>query len=401
MGLVTRQYTYIPGRTIRSAEVNKNENTLYEVINGNLEDINLLDSTLTQRVLHEDVNPLVRDAEKYVSFVSSGLEVVDATAAGILKVAVASGIAYTVYGNKMYRTNTTAETYTLSNTDNGTYYLYIDHQGTFSDSDSPDPEDGRQAVAQLTVSGQPSSPGISVMDMRRMKLYDLPSHTITGCTMAVAGVTSCAVTAGQVEIGSLLLTATGTSPALDITNSSNYFEGSIAATQSWCYVYVTRLGTSLTWQAKLSASPPQYADTQGNTAGVLRYRAVGDNWYRCVGAVYRKSDGQMLPFYQNGDYVQYGTFLPVAQGSLATANIPAVSTLGYFHLYARTTAGEPGHVAIHPSGSSGDPVQMTPYGINDELWMCVQCATNASQQISCTLEYYATCSTMGYWLNIR
>ncbi|RJP57901.1 MAG: hypothetical protein C4541_09175 [Candidatus Auribacter fodinae] len=401
MGLVTRQYTYVPGRTIRSDEVNKNENTLYEEMNGNIEDINMKSATLTQRVFSDDVNPLVRDAEKYESFVSSGLVVADASSDGSAKVVISSGVAYTRYNDKLYRTLTNTETYTVSAEANGTYYLFIDYQGTFFDETDPDPGVGRQAVAQLTVNGFPGSPVVSVSDMRRMQLYDKPSHYITGCMLSYAGAYAISVSAGEVEIGNVFLQSAGGKSAIDITDSNNYFEGNISPVNSWCYVYAVRLGTSLSWDIQLSAQPPQYADTYGNTSGIKRYRQVDTNYYRCVGAVYRKSDGTLAQFFQNGNYVQYAEFRSVTAGSPTNANIPATGKLGYFQLYAQTLSGSVAEVYIRPAGSGGNYFTNQPNITNEKNWMYVICATNDSQQIDLTVNNNGSCLTVGYWMNIR
>lgn len=404
MGLITRQYNYVAGRTIRASELNTNENTIFNEINGNIQDVNLKSDTITERVLTDDINPLIRDADKYASFVVSGLNVADASLGDTARVSITEGTIYTIYNNKMYRKNTSSETYTLTNSDNGTYYLHVDYQGTFYDTASPDPTAGRQVVAKLEVSGQPSSPSITVTDLRRTKLYDLISHHIHGCILSYNGVNTFTVSAGTVEIDNMYLTNTAQSSAIDITDTANYFEGSVVGTSQWCYIYVARLGTSLQWTVKLSTEAPQYADTNDNISGVLLYRKYDSKFYRCIGAVYRDSSGNIRKFYQDGNYVQYDQFAQVADSSnsQAYAHIPAISSLGYFELKAHGSTAQSGTVEIRPAGSSGSYVTVhQAYGRTQHVY--ARCFTNSSQKIDVQINpaSITTVKTVGYWLNIR
>lgn len=404
MGLITRQYNYVAGRTIRASELNTNENTVFNEINGNIQDVNLKSDTLTERVLTDDINPLIRDADKYASFVVSGLNVADASLGDTARVSITEGTIYTIYNNKMYRKNTSSETYTLTNTGNGTFYLHVDYQGTFYDTVSPDPTAGRQVVAKLEVTGQPSSPSITVTDLRRTKLYDLISHHIHGCILSYNGVNTFTVSPGTVEIDNMYFTNTAQSDAIDITDITNYFEGTAVGNSQWCYVYVTRLGSSLQWTVKLSADAPQYADTNNNTSGILLYRKYNSTFYRCIGAVYRDSSGNIRKFYQDGNYVQYDAFEQVADSSdsQADAHIPDVSILGYFELTAHGSTAQSGTVEIRPAGSNGSYVTVhQAYGRTQHVY--ARCFTNSSQQIDVQINSASitTVKTVGYWLNIR
>jgi|GEM_PF-3424496 len=407
MGLINRQFNYFSGRTIRASELNKNENTLYDVLNGNLEDINIKTNTLTERVLADDINPLVRDAEKYASFVSAGLETVDSSVSQNAKVTISAGIVYTVYNGKMYRKETGAQTYSISHTENGTYYLHIDYQGTFSDAVSADPGAGKQVIAKLVVSGLPSSPVIAVTDLRNMKLYDLSSHYLHGCEIKYTGANTICVEAGIAELSGVLYSNSADSGNIDITSLSNYFEGSVAGTSSWCYVYVSRFGNSKQWEVKLSVNPPQYSDTAFNTQGKKVYRYADTKFYRCVGAVYRLSSGNILTFYQRGNYIQYETFQAVNAGTASGANIPAISNLGNFELEAVAGNAQYAEAKLRPSGSTGNYFKVgysspVAHEMHDSAY--VVCATNDSQQVEFTQNVSggtSLCRTAGYWMSIR
>lgn len=407
MGLVSRQYNYVAGRTIRASELNKNENILYEAINGNIEDINIKNATLTERVLTQDINPLVRDAEKYLSFVAQGMQVDDASISQSPKVSISSGIIYTVYNGKMYRIATGNETYSLSNTENGVYYLHVDYQGIFSDTPSGDPGNGKQVIARLTVTGLPSSPSISVTDMRNMRLYDVSSHYLHGCEIRYTGAHTISVEAGIVEIGGVFYNNTANSENIDITSISNYFEGAVAGNSSWCYVYLTRLGTSKQWEIKLSSTPPSYSDTALNNQGKLIYSWSESRFFRCIGAVYRDSSGNILKFYQRGNYIQYETFQAVSAGTASFANIPAISRLGNFEIEAVAGNAQFAEAKIRPAGSAGNYFKVgyaTPvaHEMHDSAY--VVCATNDSQQIEFIQNINtgtAVCRTAGYWISVR
>lgn len=122
----------------------------------------------------------------------------------------------------------------------------------------------------------------------------------------------------------------------------------------------------------------------------------------------RNSDGNILKFYQNNDYFQYDTFLPVSAGSASYANVPAITTLGNFLLETVTSAGQYAQSKIRPAGSSGDFLIVgRPTADPHESYYSASfaCALNVSQQIN--FEQYkhasatANCKTIGYWINIR
>lgn len=417
MSLISRQYNYVAGRTIKASEVNGNENVLYDLLNGNIENENIKNNTLTERVLTDDINPLVRDAEKYLSFVSSGLVTTDVSSGSIAKVSVTEGTIYTTHNSKMYRKNTSSETYNLTNTTNGTFYLHVNYQGTFTDTDSAIPPAGNQVIAKLVVTGQPTTPAISVTDLRRTRLYDLTSHHLHGVKLNYTGTTTLSVDPGTVEIANAFFTCTGNSGNIDITSSSNYFEldgsgtGGITGNSEWCYVYLTQAGTSLQWTVKLSNNPPQYADTNENTSGTLFYRKLTSKYYRCIGAVYRDATGNILKFYQQNNYVQYDTHQSVAESTTSNANIPSISIRGNFKLYINSFDAVPNEheVKIRPAGSTGDYIKLITTNTTSQEYntntLVTSCFTNSSQQIELFITDNVTgtltCKTIGYWMNIR
>ena len=401
MGLVTRPYNYVAGRTIRASEVNSNENTFYDALNGNLEDINLKSNSVTERVLTDSVNPLARDADKYRNFVVEGLETSDLSDASA-KVLVSSGKVYTIYSGKMYRAVTSSETYILGDTGAGTYYLYIDYTGGFSHGTTLNPGDGKQVIARLEVSTGPYS--ITVTDLRRMRLYDITSHYLHGCILEYLTNSAFKVTGGVVEIAGLFFTNTEDSSSIDITESSNYFEGSPVSSDQWCYVYLTQYGTSGGYTVKLSTTAPDLSDPYGNTSGVKIYRKPAGTVYRCIGAIYRENDGTMRKFYQQNSHIQYDTFIEVLEGTAVNANIPEVSTKAYFELFAAAGDSNEAIIKVRPSGSSGSYF-MLDTGTVQIMVAYTICCTNSSQQIECDITTAgtstATCKTAGFWLNIR
>ncbi|MDX9703871.1 MAG: hypothetical protein RBU23_12640 [Candidatus Auribacterota bacterium] len=407
MGLITRQYNYVSGQTIRSAEVNTNEITLYNEINGSIEDVNIKSETLTQRVFSDSVNPLVRDAEKYRSYVASGLSVSDASDS-LAKVNVSAGTIYTLHNGKLFRQETAGETYSLGEVPQGDYYLFVDYSGNFSHNTSPIPEQGRQVLAKLTVSAQPYS--ISVIDLRRMRLYDITSHYLHGCMPACVqgSSTSFTVSAGIVEIGSAFYTSTASTDPININTAGNYIGGTAPAVAAWCYIYLTPAGSSNTWTVKLSTTPPAYSDTAGNTDGVKIYLDSAGVQYRCIGAVYRLADGAIRQFVQTGNYVQYNTFVDVAQGEASDANIPDISIRGYFELRAYATNGKYARVKIRPAGTpDGDYYivgwdSAVAHEMHDAAY--VSCRTNEYRQIQVDKiidNGTASCKTVGFWTDVR
>ena len=407
MGLITRQYNYVSGQTIRSAEVNTNETTIYNEINGNIEDVNIKNNTLTERVLADSVNPLVRDAEKYRSYVAAGLSVSDASDS-LAKINIAAGTAYTVYNSKLYRQQTSSETYSLGEIAAGTYYLFVDYAGTFSHSSSSTPASGQQAVAKLVVSTTPYT--IAVTDLRRMQLYDVTSHYLHGCTLACVDGSSASFTvdAGVVEIGGVFYRSTAKSDPISINAASNYIGGMAPSTATWCYVYLTPAGSSNTWAIKLSTTAPDSSDTNGNTDGTKIYLESGGVQYRCIGAVYRLDDGTIRPFAQTGNYIQFDTFVEVSAGTASDANIPEISMRGYFELRAYATNGYYARVSMRPVGTDDGDYYIVGWDgavaheMHDAAY--VSCRTNEYQQVEvvqATTSGAATCKTVGFWLNVR
>ena len=401
MGLITRPYNYVAGQTIRAAEVNSNENTLYDAVNGNLEDINLKSDSLTERVLTDSVNPLARDADKYQNFVVEGLEASDVsdTTAAVL---VSAGKAYTIYSGKMYRAVISSETYGLGTVVAGTYYLYIDYTGGLSHGTALNPGDGKQVIARLDVSTGPYS--ITVTDLRKMRLYDITSHYLHGCILEYLSTSTFKVTSGVVEIDGALYKNTSDADSIDITESANYFEGVPVVAGQWCYVYLTPYGTSGGFSVKLSTAAPDLSDPYGNTSGVKIYRKPASSVYRCIGAVYREDDGSLRKFYQQDSHIQYDSFIDLSSGSAVNANIPEISMKGYFELFAAADGSNEAISKIRPSGSSCNFFQLDTGTVQIMVAYTI-CCTNASQQVECVLttagSSTATCKTAGFWLNIR
>jgi len=381
--------------------VNINENTLYDALNGSLEDINIKDNSLTERILTDSVNPLVRDADKYQNFVAEGVETTDVSDTSA-KVLISAGTVYTLYSGKMYRSVTSSETYSLGSIGSGIYFLYIDYIGGFSHGTSLNPGDGKQVIAKLNISTSPYS--ITVTDLRRMRLYDVTSHYIHGCILQYQTSSTFKTTAGVVEIAGIFYSNTSDTGSIDITESSNYFEGSPVVADQWCYVYLTKYGTSGGFEVKLSTTPPDMSDPYGNTSGIKIYRNPGSCVYRCIGALYRENDGSLRKFYQHDAHIQYDTFIDVLNGSAVNANIPAISAKGYFELFASADGTNEAISKIRPSGSSGTYFKLDTGTIQIMVAYTI-CCTNSSQQVDCSIitagSSTATCKTAGFWLNVR
>ncbi|MCB1195832.1 hypothetical protein KDK77_06580 [bacterium] len=405
MGIITRQFNYVAGRTIRASEVNKNENVLYDEINGNIEDVNIKSESLTARVMADDVNPLVRDAEKYENHIQSGFDVADISGQGTAKVAVTAGTAYTIYNGRMYRTvNTSTQTHILTNTGNGTYFLHVDYLGTLTDSASVEGGNGKQVLARLEVSGQPSTPIITVTDLRNTQLYFVASHYVSGCTMKYLSAHSIRVNGGIIEIAGRSY-ANSNGQTVDISDDENYIGSETAVgTSQWCYVYVAPLGTSFQWQVKLSVNPPQYSDTNNAASGALRYRLDSSVYYRCIGAVFNDSAGNIVPFFQHDAYIQYRLLQNVVAGSAVPANLPAISQRGYFRLYGDSNT-DLKIARIRAAGTSDSYMEVrtgTPDGSGaDKATAFVSCFANESQQLEVFLDANCTCHTVGFWINVR
>lgn len=129
--------------------------------------------------------------------------------------------------------------------------------------------------------------------------------------LAWGSTTTITADAGFLNVGSSAVSKTSAT-GLTITSATDYIGGaSQQGTSKWLYVYINSSGS-----IKLYATAPNYHDTSGNTTGILYYYKDGTTYYRCIGAIRLNSTGagEVDEFYQQGDYVQYGTGKSAATG---------------------------------------------------------------------------------------
>ena len=202
--------------------------------------------------------------------------------------------------------------------------------------------------------------------------------------------------------------------SIDITVASNYIGGvSLQATTTWLYVYVQSNGTIL-----LHTSPPDKADTSGNTDGTKYYYLNNGIYYRCIGAIYLNStgSGEITDFHQHGNEIRYIGYINVSSstGTLSnvdcSAAIPAISMKGIFVVNYQSYNNTIALVFARPHGDTSYNLKMTDGsvvgagGLYIYQGACFECFTDSNQAIDLLINGNygsATTDVCGYYLNIR
>lgn len=401
MGLITRAFTYIAGRTIKASEVNTNEELLYSLVNGNIESSNIKNNTITSEDLADSANPAtyLYDTTGQVSFISTGLAVIDGSSGDSAKATVLTGIYYTVVSGQLVRHELLlSATHTFSG--DGTFYLFIDSTGTLSESASITPAAGTQLLAKCIVTetavGLPDAV-VAVTDMARRSPIYLSEHELHGFNMVYASTTTINVTGGYCDIGGIKYKNNFNTDAIDVTSGANYISASAPSSDTWVYVYLQPNVTTLA--VALDETPPDFADTNGSQSGTLYYYKNGSNYYRCIGAFYwDNGNTKILEFTQDGDYFQLASGRLLSDGTGQDAFNPAVSVRGYFHCHAHGV----GQKATLRAVGFGDYIGAVQSGVEQTVDVFTQCPTvNQQIDVSMTNTPDSYIKTIGWWTNVR
>lgn len=137
MGTVSKSFTFTNGTTADPSQVNTDLDTLYNLVNGNIDDTNVKAGTLTNAIAQEGVTPSKSKGLPYAqdifgrSFIlSGGLPIIDGT--NLTQIDVPAYVAYVLQADGSLRRITTTATSFQVGTANGTYYLDLNPDGTFN-----------------------------------------------------------------------------------------------------------------------------------------------------------------------------------------------------------------------------------------------------------------------------
>lgn len=394
---VTKAYTFSVGKTIRSADVNKNFDDIYNEFNGGIEggaSGNIQADSLTELEMADDINPRIRWDEGFQDWVYTGLQ--PATSANLTS-DISAGTAY-VNGYRVNKASATSKTYT--NTKDT--YVDIDYTGTFHYTEAV-----RMAAApavytdsiRLAVVTSQGTALTQVTDLRVLTPYSTGSSKdmITrGFELVWASTTTVTVNPGTLYVNVTQVDKT-TATTLDITDAGDAIDGATAqqATSVWRYVYVDNAGNCKLWSVA-----PTSSDTSSTTAGTKLYYKYGSTWYRCVGAIRLNAtgSGEIDKFFQQGNIIvrdvpaSISTTISTSAWSGAiscAAAIPPISQYGRFGIFAESSTNTRiVGTSIRPNGEtyaanqglgvdSRDSGTAGTQGIGGE----VGCFTDSSQQI--------------------
>jgi hypothetical protein len=205
---------------------------------------------------------------------------------------------------------------------------------------------------------------------------------------------------------------------IQLDNNAHWIDGSLYSFSGgigFAYIYVKNDGT-----CRFDEHIPDYADTSGNTVGTKYYYKDGsNNYWRVIGAVRVATDDTVDYFFQNGIRFMYDipiqktttTSPTVWSASLSCATeIPAISKLGIFGSFARSTVGAgQTEIRIRPNGSSWNTnaENASAYDIMGSTYPCgagnqFQGMTDNNRAIQYyTLASSCAISVQGYIINIR
>lgn len=358
---VTKAYTFSSGQTIRSADVNKNFDDIYNEFNGSIEggaSGNIAADSLTETEMADDINPRVRWDEGFQDWVYTGLLPADSAN---LTSDISAGSGY-VQGYRVSKASATSKTYTATKDT----YVDIDYNATFHYTEvarlaaAPAVYTDSMRLAAVATDGVEI---LQVTDLRVLTPYSTGSSKdmITrGFELVWASTTTVTVNPGTLYVNVTQVDKTATE-TLDITAAGDAIDGvAVQAVSTWVYVYVDNAGN-----CKLYATAPTYADTNNNTDGTKLYYKYGSTFYRCIGAIRLNAvgAGEVVVFYQTGNFIRYDVpnlltnVLSAGAWSGAIscgAYIPPISICGIFGVKATAPAGNNAQIALRPNGSTWD-----------------------------------------------
>jgi hypothetical protein len=248
---------------------NTSFSSAYNEINGNLEDVNLLADTLTERVFADSANPVVRDSELIGNMTYTGM--LPPTSTTLVSITTA-GTSY-VNGYRVV-TDATSKTYTASKDT----YVYIDINGAFQYEEvangaaAPTTPANSLLLAKVVTD---SDNVTSVTDLRQLTPLNLRIYqdVKSGCVISRDPTTATIATIGrgEIELGTTSKVRRNTSQiSVDIsTSGTGGLDTGSAAANTFYYIFAladTDNTTNYKGIASLSAT---------DATGVTGERLVG------------------------------------------------------------------------------------------------------------------------------
>ncbi len=342
-------------------DVNSNFSTQKNEFNGNIEAINMLDDTLDESTMADEINPRVRWDEAFSDFTFTGM--LPATS-GSLTSDISAGTSY-VEGFRVV-TSTTGNTYTASKDT----WVFIDINETFQFSEvangaaQPTTPSNSLLLAKVVTDGTTIS---SVDDKRSLflTLSTVEDFYIKGLILLSADQTGVSVDSGVVYHGTTRIEKI-VETELSIATATDWHDGAIDVftNDGWCYV-----GIDVDGNIKLLGdNPPDTINTNGDQApntsadSSAIYWNNGGTFWRVLTEVKISSDTTLVyPAMQVNDVVSF-TSTPqnitttVSDGwSIKTscqAGMPKTSRMALFGVSVEEQSGaEIMGVWIRPNGT--------------------------------------------------
>lgn len=277
------------------------KNTVIDALNS-FPGENIEASSITTAAFDNNANPEYRWGESFNEFVYTGL--LAPTAAG-LSTTTTAGIAYIKEDStsKMIRVvkDATANTYTASKDT----YVDLSTTGTYTYSEvalgAATPAVAANSIRLFKVVTD-ATDVTTVTDLRvtGVQLSTSEDYQLKGMELNWGNGDIISTDAGVVYVGTTRVKET-TFTNLNLGTAADYITGiSERGANKFIYVYIDSTGS-----VKLDDSAPDYADTDGNTTGILRYFKNGTDYWRCLGAVLTDASQYVIRFYNIGNEMFY------------------------------------------------------------------------------------------------
>ncbi len=236
MGIISKPKNFTSG-VIPASDVDADFDTLYTLVNGNIETVNIAEGTITDDNMNDSASIVTRWDESFQDYVVDGLTV---TASG-LACTVAGGIAY-VSGDRI-TPSSTGHTVTA----NSTSYCDVGHDGTFSWNGNSTPATGYLRLAKIvagastcTISDLRNLTPVGENNISSGAVWDIGSTVLTSPASITSAtiVTLLTVDLDSVENGdTLFMVLSGTfSQATNVTVVNLGFRcGGVAQTYEFAY----------------------------------------------------------------------------------------------------------------------------------------------------------------------
>lgn len=184
MGLVTKTFTFSNGNTSDATQVNNDFDTLFAVINGNLDNNNLKANAIqTSNLTTEAVTPAKTEGLPYASDLlgSTGAVISGLTASKngttASQVDIATGILYALQTDGSMRRFAPSATNFKTTSASATYYLDFNPDGSWSWTTGHSSQSGYVPICSVTSDA--SSNVLAVVDTRPMAMFSIASQDAT------------------------------------------------------------------------------------------------------------------------------------------------------------------------------------------------------------------------------